>query len=493
MAALVSKQGSERFRKRSNKAPFHTVRYTLIPLFLLLLFAQAVLADVRLPAIFSDHMVLQQGVTVPIWGWAAPGEEVSVSIAGQTKSNRADAQGKWKVELDKLKPGDPLMLVVKGKNTLTVHDVLVGEVWLGSGQSNMTRTTKMAKDFEKEKAASNLPRIRMFRVGADPSAPDQPNCRGSWKVCSPETVGDFSGVLFFFGRELYRSLDLPVGLIHSSVGGTAIELWTNLDAQRAAPELKEYVAAMMLRTNAAPANGKKAPAPPKPGRLFDQLIAPIIPYAMRGIVWYQGEANGKTVEMARRYEYQLPLLITDWRTRWGNELPFGYVQLPNLANGENWPLVREAMLKTLKLPKTGMAITVDIGEPNDVHPHNKEEVGRRLSLWALGAVYQKSVPATSGPLPAANKVQGSDLVLSFKNTQGGLVAKGGELRGFTVSGEDRQWHPASARISGEQVLVSSAEVKKPVAVRYAWAANPDCNLYNGAGLPASPFRTDDWK
>jgi sialate O-acetylesterase len=469
------------------------MKYALLTLSLILLRSQAVLADVRLPAIFSDHMVLQQDVTVPVWGWAAPGEEVFVSIGGQTKSTRADSQGKWKVELDKLKSGDTLMLVVKGKNTLTVNDVLVGEVWLGSGQSNMTRTTKMAKDFEKEKAASDLPRIRMFRVGADASAPDQPNCRGSWKVCSPETVGEFSGVLFFFGRELYSSLEVPVGLIHSSVGGTAIELWTDLEAQRGAPQLRDHVASMLMRTNSAPANGKKAPAPPKPGRLFDTLIAPIIPYAMRGIVWYQGEANGKTVESARRYEYQLPLLITDWRARWGSEVPFGYVQLPNLTQGENWPLVREGMLKTLKLPKTGMAVTVDIGEPNDVHPHNKEEVGRRLSLWALGAVYQKPVPATSGPLPASHKVQGGDIVISFSHTEGGLVAKGGELRGFLVSGEDRQWHPANGRISGEQVVVSSSEVKKPLAVRYAWAANPECNLYNGAGLPASPFRTDDWK
>jgi len=466
----------------------HSNGLTLISL--LLLMTRTASADVRLPAIISDHMVLQQDVIVPIWGWADPGEEVSVVIGGQRKSARADAAGKWKVELDKLKPGAALTLTVTGKNKVAVNDVLVGEVWLGSGQSNMARTTKSAKDFAKEQAAANLPNLRMFKVESGAATNAQSDCRGSWKVCSPETVGGYSAVLFFFGRELHQNLGLPMGLIHSSVGGTTIEQWTDLETQRAAPELTPIFAALAAKTN-APAKAPNARIPI--GGLFNGKIAPLIPYALRGIVWYQGEGNTKSVEQARLYEHQLPLLITDWRKRWGQDMPFAWVQLPNWAkNGEAWCIVQEGMLKTLKLPKTGMAITVDIGDANDVHPQNKEEVGRRLSLWALGSVYGKQV-ATSGPLPGGHEIKGSEVVVKFQHTNGGLVAKAGALKGFNLAGEDRQWHPATARITGSQVFVSCAAVKRPVALRYAWQDNPDCNLFNGAGLPASPFRTDDWK
>lgn len=466
--------------------------FALLTTSVLLFTSSPARADVRLPAIISDHMVLQQDAAVPIWGWADPGEEISVFIAGQRKSARADSAGKWKIELDNLKPGAALTLIVTGKNTLTVNNVLVGEVWLGSGQSNMARTTKSAKDFAKEQAAANLPNLRMFKVESGAATNAQSDCRGSWKVCSPETVGGYSAVLFFFGRELHQDLRLPMGLIHSSVGGTTIEQWTDLETQRAAPELKPIFTALEAKTNATAAAAKPPNAQIRIGGLFNGKIAPLIPYALRGIVWYQGEGNTKSLDQARLYEHQLPLLITDWRKRWGQELPFAWVQLPNWArNGEAWCIVQEGMLKTLKLPKTGMAITVDIGDANNVHPQNKEEVGRRLSLWALGSVYGKPVP-TSGPLPAGHEIRGSEVVVNFQHTNGGLLAKGGELKGFNLAGEDRQWHPATARITGSQVFVSCAKVKQPVALRYAWQDNPDCNLFNGAGLPASPFRTDDW-
>ena len=218
----------------------------------------------------------------------------------------------------------------------------------------------------------------------------------------------------------------------------------------------------------------------------------MIPYAIRGVVWYQGEANSKPGK-GPLYQYQLPTLVNDWRARWGEELPFAWVQLPNFGRAaDDWMLVREAMLKTLRLPHTGMAITIDIGEPNNIHPANKQEVGRRLALWAFGDVYGRKVMATSGPLLAGHEVHGSDIVISFTHAERGLQGKGGDLKGFVIAGEDRQWKPASARIEGNQVFVSSPEVKKPVAVRYAWATDPACNLCNGAGLPASPFRTDDW-
>ena len=227
------------------------------------------------------------------------------------------------------------------------------------------------------------------------------------------------------------------------------------------------------------------------GGLFNGKIAPLIPYAIRGAIWYQGEANTHGFK-AQFYQYQLPLLVSDWRTRWGSEFPFAWVQLPNFTADEGWCLVREAMLKSLKVPNTGMAVAIDIGEPKNIHPKNKQEVGRRLGMWALGAVYGKNV-ATSSPLPAEHAASGHEMVVTFSHADGGLVAKGGALKGFVIAGADHQWKPAQARIEGNRVIVSSPDVPQPVAVRYAWADNPDCNLYTAAGLPASPFRTDDGK
>lgn len=485
-------------------------------------------ADVKLPAIISDHMILQSGVEVPIWGNADAGEEVTVSIAGQSKIAKADAAGKWSVKLGKLKAaGEAQTLTVKGKNVVAVQDVLVGEVWLGSGQSNMAMLVSSAQNAEAEAAAAQLPAIRMFTVTSGPSASAEEDCKGSWQVCSPDTVGRFSATAFFFGRELHKALGVPVGLINSSVGGTPIESWISPEAQTRSPELK---AANEAQEKAAPkfdpaaakakyesdlakwkeaaakakAEGKPAPRPPRDpvamrerkgniGGLFNGKIAPLIPFAIRGALWYQGEANSGP-DKAPLYHAQLRALVTDWRTRWGSEFPFAWVQLPNFGGpGRDWPTVREGMMKTLALPKTGMAITIDIGEEKNIHPKNKQEVGRRLSLWALGEVYGRKVATTSGPLPAGNKVRGSEMVLEFTHADGGLVAKDGELKGFTIAGEDKQWKPAQARIDGGKVIVTSAEVKQPAAARYAWENWPTCNLYNGAGLPASPFRTDDWK
>ncbi len=485
-------------------------------------------ADVRLPAIFSDHAVLQSAKAVPVWGWADAGEKIEVSFAGQTKAATPDAGGRWMVKLDSLKAdAKPQELTVKGKNTVVVKDVLVGEVWLGSGQSNMAMTVNRAKDFEQEKAASNLPLVRMFTVSSGPSTKAEDDCKGSWAVCSPDTVGSFSATLFFCGREIHKSLGVPTGLINSSVGGTPIESWIAPEAQAASPELKGFFEAVkgaeakvkieaqkaayekqkakwLEDAKKAKAEGKQPPRAPRDpvatrerkgnvGGLFNGKIAPLIPYAIRGALWYQGEAN-TTPEKAPFYQHQLSLLVTDWRKRWADEFPFAWVQLPNFTRpGDGWPLVREAMLKTLALPKTGMAITIDIGEQKDIHPKNKQDVGKRLSFWALGTVYGKKVASTSGPLPAGHEVKGDNIVLKFSHADGGLSAKDGAVKGFAIAGEDKQWKPATARIEGDKVIVSSPEVSKPVAARYAWQDWPECNLVNGAGLPASPFRTDDWK
>lgn len=486
-----------------------------LPLLVLLSLASASTArsDVTLPAIFSDHLVLQRDASVPVWGWADAGESVSVTIAGQTQTATAAADGAWRVTLTKLAPAAATSLVVKGKNTITIEDVLVGEVWLGSGQSNMAMTVNRALDFEKEQAAAKFPQIRMFKEESPRAEKAQSVGKGRWLICTPEHVGGFSAALYFFGRELHQTLGVPVGLINSSVGGTPIESWIAPEAQRASAELKPFLAAIDAEPAAvtSPETQKKAQTGKRKaakrsqdptdatarrsnlGGLFNGKISPLIPYAIRGALWYQGEANS-TPPKAPYYEAQLRLLITDWRARWGYTFPFAWAQLPNFGGpGRDWPAIREAMLKTLALPQTGMGINIDIGEEKDIHPKNKQEVGHRLALWALGTVYGKAVPATSGPLPAGHLVQGKEVVVRFTHQNGGLVAKGGTLQGFVIAGTDRQWKPAQARIEGDTVVVSSPEVAAPVAVRYAWENFPTCTLFNGAGLPATPFRTDDWK
>ena len=486
-------------------------------------------ADVRLPAVFSDHMVLQREAAASVWGWADAGEDVSVTVGPAAASAKAGADGRWAVRLEKLPAAaaGPLAMTVRGKNKLTVNDVLVGEVWLCSGQSNMAMQVSRARDADEERGAATFPQVRMFTVGRNPQRTPQADCEGRWVVCSPEAVGAFSATAYFFGRELHRAVGVPVGLINSSYGGTDIAAWTSEAAQLPVPELKaqlddwarrdqaydqsaaqaayeKQASAWREAATAARAGGKRPPRQPQrpvrpglsqnhPANLFNGMIAPVLPYTIRGAIWYQGEANTRDEAGGLLYRKQLPLLVRDWRARWGYDFPVGFVQLPNFTRrGEGWPLVREAMLLTLDaVPDTGMAITIDVGDPNDIHPANKQDVGRRLAMWALASVYGKTDVAASGPLPAGHEVRGGEVVVAFKHAHGGLAARGGgPLKGFTVAGEDGRFVPAAVRIDGERVVVSSPDVAKPAAVRYAWQDNPDCNLTNGAGLPASPFRTD---
>ena len=488
--------------------------------------AGAALAEVRLPAIFSDHMVLQSGVAAPIWGWAAPNEKVTASLDGKSAETTADAAGNWRLALPTLPAGGPHTLTVSGANRLEIKDVLIGEVWLGSGQSNMAMTVSRAKDYEAEKKNAELPRLRVFTTARQNTLEPARDCQGVWKVCSAETVGNFSATGFFFARELHRELGEPVGLILSAVGGTPIDSWVDGSLQRALPEMREFFAAQSQEeatfdpvkakadheaalekwkeaAKSARAAGKPPPRRPRDpaelrtrksnlGGLFNGMIAPLIPYAIRGALWYQGEANTVPAK-AGFYQHQLPLLVTDWRRRWGSEFPFAWVQLPNFAGtGRDLPLVREAMLKTLRLPHTGMAVTIDIGETKDIHPKNKQEVGRRLSLWALHSVYERKDVPPAAPLPAGHEIAGGEIRLSFHHAEGLKTRDGGKVTGFQIAAADRRWLPAEARIDGSKVIVSHPQVSQPAAVRYAWENDPVCNLVNAAGLPASPFRTDDW-
>lgn len=495
-----------------------------------LLFVHDVGAEVKLPAVFSDHAVLQRDIKIPIWGWASPGEEIQISLGDHKGSTKANDQGEWKVNVGPLKAGGPLTLTVAGKNRVTVKNILVGEVWLCSGQSNMAMTVQRSNNFKEESARARFPKIRMFTVARNPTSTPQKDCTGSWVVCSPDTVGRFSATAYFFGLHLHQQLDVPVGLINSSYGGTAIEAWTSMDAQKGKAPLKPILAQWQERAARyhpnkakaayekrlaawkkaaakAKAAGKKPrrrprrPVDPKvdqnhPANLFNGMIAPLVPYGLRGAIWYQGERNARTVETAQRYAFQLPLLIEDWRTRWGQkEFPFFWVQLPNFKQRKDtpgaisaWAEIRESMRRSLTVPNTGMAITIDVGEAGDIHPKNKQAVGKRLALTALEKVYGKDVVG-SGPLVQSHKVRGNEVVISFRSTGDKLVTSDGKpVRGFAIANETGQWLWAKARIEGKTVVVSHPDVKVPTAIRYAWADNPDVNLVNSAMLPASPFQ-----
>lgn len=670
-----------------------------IPAFLVVLLAATVFAgvaraDVQLPAIISDHMVLQKAAKVPIWGKATPGEQVTVILADHTAKTVADANGKWEVvlNLEDSAPG-PFKMTVEGKNTLILSDVVIGEVWVASGQSNMQLRLRLALGLEKELSQPANPQLRQFLVQNNSASEPQYDLKGSWVAASPATVGDFSAVGYFFAKKLQNTLNLPVGLIHTSFGGTPVEAWTSAEAIDSVSDLKaarEFSVALLNkypgqkkafvdalgawikengredRTAADPAayagegvstegwstvklpglvtnqilpkagaiwvckeinvsaqtkdniflhlpingfydaywNGKlvehmpcqdfpgagyakyyvlpsglvhvgkntlavrlyepvgpakfnsgilagaysltgdwlakaeygfadldarkrsAAPqlfiAPPPsqmvPGYLFNGMVHPLLPYAIRGVIWYQGEANA-----GRAYQYRtaFPLMITDWRKQWNQgDFPFYFCQLPNFKEkqsepGEsNWAELREAQSLALKLPNTGQAVIIDIGEAEDIHPRNKRDAGERLALIALARDYGKSI-SYSAPVYDSMKIESGKIILSFTHTDKGLVAKplpktydvrslldktaplirnrpNSQLEGFAICGKDQKWVWGDARIDGNNVIVWSDSVPAPVAVRYAWADNPTGNLGNEAGLPVSPFRTDDF-
>ena len=639
-----------------------------------------VAAGVKLPAVLGDNMVLQQNIPLKIWGWADAGEKVSVKLADQTRSTQADKNGDWMVTFEPLKTGEPIEMTVAGKNTLTLRNILVGEVWVCGGQSNMALQVSEANDAQQEIAQSDYPQIRLFTVYCTPSPSIVSDVKNSWAPCSPRTVPSFSAVGYYFGRQLHKDLKVPVGLINVSVGNTAAEPWISRESLLAIPQLKSlmdrYAAAVRdpagvkaafdkampawedktihkdpgnkgfamgfaspdtsdvdwkdmrlphewqatgMKFNGAvwfrktidlPAsmvgkdlmlnldkvddydttyfNGQKVggigletPNPffafrsykiaaslVKPGRniiavrvfdriggggftgraakmnltpvapegqdalslagpwkykvelelpqhdyadaplyplypgttvapsnLYNGMIAPLTRLAIRGVIWYQGEAN---IGRAITYRVVLPALIKDWRARWGQaDMSFLFVQLANCHSSPDQPddspmaELREAQLMTLSVPKTGMAVTIDIGDSEDIHAGNKQDVGKRLELAALAQAYGKDI-VYSGPIYKSMKIEGNKVRLSFDHLGGGLAVKGDKLVGFAVAGEDRKFVWADAVVEGDTVVVSGKSVPDPKAVRYAWANNPVCNLYNKAGLPASPFRTDDW-
>lgn len=500
---------------------------------LTLILAAEAFADVKLPAVISNNMVLQQGIKVPIWGWAKPGEVIMVRFAGQVKYAKADTSGKWSVRFDELKAAKKragMLMTISGLNTIEIKNVLVGEVWVCSGQSNMQMT--MAKtetcwyggvmNAEREIAAANYPNIRLFTVEQKTTEQPQSDCKGEWLQCSPQTVSNFGAAAYFFGRQLHNELNVPIGLINTSWGATPIEAWMSREVlksdanfepifKRYADDVAKYPQAekeydqKMKEWEEADAKAKtenkpspeKPPSPHGPGHksspagLYNAMVSPLMPYAIKGVIWYQGEAN-----RSRAYQYRklFAAMIKNWRDKWGQgDFPFYYVQIAPFKYNKEAELIaaelREAQLMTLSVPNTGMAVTIDIGDANNIHPKNKQEAGRRLALWALAKTYGRKL-AYCGPIYKSMKLDGNKIILHFDYAENGLVCKDEMLKGFTIAGADEKFVPAEAEIVGDTIAVSCKEIANPVAVRYGWANNPLCNLYNKEGLPASPFRTD---
>lgn len=503
---------------------------------LLVLFALIVSSTARgveslqLAAVLGDNMVLQREVRVPIWGLAPPGEKVKIEFAGQSMTGIADSLGRWRVDLEPMEPSwEGRTLLIDGGERLEVRNILVGDVWLCGGQSNMQMGLARTEDGEEAVAEANHPAIRLFNVGNHIVERGR-DLTGQWAECSPASVGRFSGVGYYFGRKLHQRLEVPIGLINSSWGSTQAEGWTPVEALAEVEELRGFLARDAARERDRPArqadhdalvaqwrevsagavaDGQAPPPPPRlphvlrpqsmAGSLYDSMIHPLIPFAIRGIIWYQGEGN---LGRADQYRVLLPTLIHSWREGWGQgEIPFGIVQLPNhnpvaVEPGDSiWARLREAQWATHRaISGTGLAVTIDIGKVEGGHPRNKRDVGHRLARWALADVYGVSIPR-SGPVFGSFSIDGQTVTIFFAESGHGLrTLDGAAPRGFALAGADRRWHPAEATISGAgQVEVRSAAVSRPAAVRYAWADNPgSVNLTNQTGLPASPFRTDDW-
>ncbi|WP_436714677.1 sialate O-acetylesterase [Roseiconus lacunae] len=496
-----------------------------LSLLLLAVFASHAAAEIRTSAVFGDSMVLQRNKPIHIWGWADAGASVEIKLADQTATAKADADGRFDAALPKMSAGGPFELSIQaGDDHVTFKDVLIGEVWVCSGQSNMQWAVKQSNDADLEALAAKFPNIRMISVPQVGVQQPKDSFDGQWQACTPESVREFSGVGYFFGRQIHQTLDVPVGLIDNAWGGSAAEAWVKRDVLKSSgkfdellerwkkteatfdyeAELKKHEERLAKwRENK---NGK-APARPRnvltgqhrPANLYNGVLNPIIGYTIEGVIWYQGESNA-----SRAYQYRelFPLMIDHWRDEWKqDDFSFYWVQLADYKSERSeptdsqWAELREAQTMTMsKLENTGEAVIIDLGEASDIHPKNKQDVGKRLARWALAKNYGYDIPYQS-PTYESMSVKGNLVTLKFEHVGGGLdTFDVNEPIGFTIAGEDQQFVKAHAKITGKDtIVVSSDQVANPVAVRYAWADNPICNVQSVEGLPMTPFRTDDWK
>jgi sialate O-acetylesterase len=481
-------------------------------------------AELQVAGVFGDNAVLQQGKRIPVWGWCEPGEKVVVEFRGRQVETTSE-NGRWFVQLPRQRAGGPDALVIRGREQMLVlTNVLVGEVWVCSGQSNMEWPLSRSENPQPVIEGAKYPQIRLFTVPKLKAAEPVENVKSSWQLCEPGTVPGFSAVAFFFGRDLQPALGVPIGLIHTSWGGSPAEVWMRQEVLEMDPDFRrsildpmparreKYEAALAAwEKEAADLRSQgKQPTRPRPSlgwvpsELYNGMIHPLIPYAIAGAIWYQGESNA-----GRAYEYSrlFPTMIQNWRGDWGQgDFPFLAVQLApwdrnkkrplseiTAQPGESdWAELREAQLLATKvLPKVGMAVITDVGDKDDIHPVKKQPVGARLALAARRIAYGERI-VHSGPVFRSMSVSRGEARLRFDHVGGGLVTRGGDLTGFQICGSNREWVWAKARIDGRRVVVSSPQVPEPIAVRYGWSDYPVVNLFNQEGLPASPFRTDNF-
>ncbi|PIE23459.1 MAG: sialate O-acetylesterase [Planctomycetota bacterium] len=479
----------------------------LPPLLALLALSPLLSAQLRLPALFGKGAVLQRDQVIPVWGWAEAGSQVQVLLGKEQLSCKADALGRWFVRFPARKSGKDLVLVVEsGRERLARSNIQIGEVWICSGQSNMEWPLTRAMNATAEIAAAKDPGLRFFRLQRRSSLAPELDCNTKWSHCTPETAARFSGVGYFFGRELRKALgkQVPIGLIQSSWGGTTAQTWISPNGLQMEDSCKPEIERWMQRISKDP-SGQLAKDKNRPGNLYRGMIHPLIPYSMRGVIWYQGENNA-----SRAWEYRkvFPALIRDWRRVWAlgpfqlaprelRPFPFLFVQLANYklrrGNPLSWAELREAQALALSLPATGMASAIDIGNPKDIHPKNKQEVGRRLALIARARVYGESKLPHIGPRFAKASFAKGRVTVQLQHVVEALRTRDGQApSSFQVAGKDRKWYPAEAKLQGKSILLTSKQVPEPIAVRYGWDDSPHCNVSDASGLPLTPFRSDDW-
>ncbi|MEN8123319.1 MAG: sialate O-acetylesterase, partial [Bacteroidota bacterium] len=447
-------------------------------------------AQIKLPALFNDNMVLQQQFNAPVWGWAKPGKKITITGSWNNKpvTTITGDNGEWTLEIATPKAGGPYYLAI---NEDTLHDVMIGEVWICSGQSNMQWALDQTENAREEIEKANLPDIRLFYLARQLSDEPQKDCHAFWTGCTPEMAKDFSAVAYYFGKKLHKDLNVPIGLIHTSWGASSAQAWVREEILHSDSDYEIYFTRQKNNEKNA-VRGNLALDQQSPYRLYNAMIAPLIPFGIKGAIWYQGESNRSEAIL---YEKLFPTMIKNWRDDWAQgEFPFYYVQIAPF--GYRTPLVgallRDAQRKSLKVPNTGMAVTMDIGNPDNIHPLNKYDVGKRLALWALAKTYNQNIPVYSGPLYKSMQIKGKKAILSFDFIGSGLFINTNKSNYFEIAGSDKVFYPADVDVVGEKLIVYSKKVKKPLAVRYAFHNSDGASLFNKNGLPASSFRTDDW-
>ena len=466
-----------------NKRSFYLFLFSLIFTTL----CSGVFANIRLPAVIASNMVLQQQSTINLWGWSAPGEKILITTSWSTITDSTIASGdaKWNIAVKTPAAGGPYSITFKGNNTIVLNNVLIGEVWVCSGQSNMEWSgLNGLPQIDTELPNSANTNIRFFHIPKTTALTPQDDCAATWTECKPETLKSFSAVAYFFGKQLQQKLNVPIGLINTSWGGTAAEVWTPEELVEKDPELKS-AAAKIGATNWWPN---------APGRAYNAMIAPVTSFNIAGAIWYQGESNAGT---ASTYNILMTTLIDSWRKNWNKDFPFYYVQIAPFAYGNKniGALLREAQTQTLSVPNTGMAVITDlVDDIKDIHPKNKQDVGARLAAWALAETYKKEGITYKSPMYKNMEVNKNKVTVYFSNAYNGLMIKGGDKKatGFYIAGDDKNFLPADVKIEGNHVILSNKQIKNPVAVRFAFSNTAMANIFSAEGLPVNPFRTDDW-